>query len=447
MTFVLREFEDLKKHFNDTVDIILQREDKKKIEELPSPRKEEIQFLQSVLTKLEDRLSQHQPQPKSLKPYATVFYGAMLLICRDIENKLGYMERKENSLLYTRLMDGMGITDSNLPLPNQYIIFYKELNKLLSFIYVDNDSRKGLKQEHFLQKLSLKELSDFVKLSFLQEERAEKNALAKLTADGKSKIDANTFQVVKTIDASILEPFKSWPEMKEALHKLILEEFSDKNVANFSKLEKKNQDRAAQLQFLHTLAEQLDNIPEQNLASLEKIAILAGAMYIVRGQIAIEYSKAPLSNNELSGSIIHTGLTKILHANAESYEDIEVFITAANRFIRHMTIERPESSNRSITKEAIREKHLFSEITGFNLSSVLPLIQEMIKTCRSEALDACVIKRHEELEALKPKSQKSSITGTISGYVGNWWGSKKPTSATSEHEEDEEAQKSSVPSV
>lgn len=48
---------------------------------------------------------------------------------------------------------------------------------------------------------------------------------------------------------------------------------------------------------------------------------------------------------------------------------------------------------------------MFSDIAGFQLVSVLTLIQNMIKTCRTDAIEACVTKRKEELEALKPKKR------------------------------------------
>lgn len=428
MTFDLKEFDVLKSHFNDTVKIILKREGKDKIEDLPNPRKEEVQFLRAVLNELEQKIDQQKP--RSLTTYTQVFYGAMLLVCQDIENHLRVMEKKENSLLFTRLMDGMGITEENKPSPNQNIIFYRGLNRFLNFIYEDNDSRKGLKEKHFLQVLPLKKLSALAKLSYEKEEAAENIALENLTTDGKTKVSADNFQVEKEVNASLVEHFKSWDEMKAALHQLILDELSDKNVAKISAL---SQTRSAQLNFLQTMTAKLDNISNLTLKPTEKMAILAGAMYIVRGQIAQGYSKDPLSNDKISSTLIHTGLSDILHANAKSYEDKEVLIAAANKFIRYMTIERPD--NKKVSKEAIREKHLFSDIAGFHLSSVLSLIQNMIKTCRTEAVEACVTKRKEELEALKPKTESTSITGSITGYVGSWF--KKAPNTSEESEEDE----------
>lgn len=180
--------------------------------------------------------------------------------------------------------------------------------------------------------------------------------MAKLTADGKTKANANSFHVEKPIDSSIVEQFKSWDEMKGALHQLILDELSDKNVAKISAL---SQARSAQLKFLQTMAEQLDKIPNQSLEPSEKMAILAGAMYIVRGQIAQEYGKDPLSNDKISATVIHTGLSTILHANADCCEDKEVLIAAANKFIRHMVIERPEQSNKKSLRNPFEKTTCF----------------------------------------------------------------------------------------
>lgn len=71
----------------------------------------------------------------------------------------------------------------------------------------------------------------------------------------------------KPIDSSIVEQFKSWDEMKGALHQLILDELSDKNVAKISAL---SQARSAQLKFLQTMAEQLDKILTNLLNRLRK---------------------------------------------------------------------------------------------------------------------------------------------------------------------------------
>lgn len=80
MTFVLKEFDTLKSHFNDTVKIILQREKKDKIEDLPNPRKEELQFLTAVLNQLEAKID--ELKPRSLASYVHVF---MVLCCLSVK--------------------------------------------------------------------------------------------------------------------------------------------------------------------------------------------------------------------------------------------------------------------------------------------------------------------------------------------------------------------------
>lgn len=104
MTFDLKDFESLKKHFNETITMLLAREGRSKIEEL-TQRKEEVLFLKAILTELDNRISRQGT--KNLKPYAEIFYGAQALIQKDIEASQGYIQSL--GFLHERLNDGMGI--------------------------------------------------------------------------------------------------------------------------------------------------------------------------------------------------------------------------------------------------------------------------------------------------------------------------------------------------
>ncbi len=445
MTFVLKDFEELKKHFKDTVRIILERVNQdakdgnvKKLENLPSPRKEELQFLISVIEVLDERAS--HAKHKNTKQFALTLYGAMLLIAKDVELNLSSikMEKKENSILWKRLMEAMGISDATKPQAHQFTEFHEAINKFLPLIFVDHDSRKGLAPKHPLMSLPLDKLSVFVTTSYRLEkesrfaEVAELVELAKHGIRGESKPNAKEFKS-QEVNPKILAKFANWDALRTELHDLKIKELANKNAANVNDLSTL---RAAQLSFLSSIEKQLSEA--KGIKDEDKITILAGAMYIVRGQIAVEYSKNPLSASDIKNSKIHTGLTGILKAKEESLEDIELLISAANHYIHFMTIEantkvepnkapKAEASKAETSKDgkaeaaapkeeykdSIRKVHLFSDIKDFHLADTLTLIQSMIHTCRKGALDRCINKvlADEEAKAAEAKPNKGLFGG------------------------------------
>lgn len=429
MTLVLKDFEHLKNHFNDCVSFLLKRDSKEKIADLPSRRRDELQFLTSVIAELETR--------KITAESVNILYGAMCVTNQDIVNR--FRSGESGSKVLDRLNIAMGITDSNKPSNDQYATFYKSLNRFLHLIYIDNDSRKGFKKEHILQSVPAPKLVEFAKIGFQLEEAAQNGISTSLAVDGKSNTDGSWYKTSKLVPEPIVAPFTSFAALKEALHQLIISETADKNTADITSLDT---NRAIQLQFLDSLAISLSGPKAGGIKETEKTAILAGAMHIVRGQIAKEYGYEPLSNTDIvatllrNGSVVHTELTKIINAKTTCVEDIEVLITAANQYIRHMTVEKIEPKGAPV--EAIRAKNLFSEINGFSLVSILDLAQSMIRSCRDKAIDFCLGELNKEIKAqeeLRPKKPSTSYASSI--Y--NWW--KTTPSEVVDAEEDLEQQK------
>ena len=179
----------------------------------------------------------------------------------------------------------------------------------------------------------------------------------------------------------------------------------------------------------YAMAISLSGPKASGIKETEKTAILAGAMYLVRGHIATEYGYEPLSHVDIKpsllrkGSVVHTELTNILKAKATPVEDIEVLITAANQYIRHMTVQNVES------KESIKPEHIFSTIKNFLLNPILSMAQQIIRSCRDKAIGHCVVELNKEIEASKPKEASSSYASSL--Y--NWW--KKPAKVQEEEEE------------
>lgn len=434
MTFALKEFEDLRNKFNDTVTVLLGRElknitnpdERKRIENLPEharieqlsePRKYEIQYLKAVLTELE---LQVRNKTKTSKQCSQVFYAAMFIIHKDIKDHLGRFQSAEGSHLHTSLTDIMGINDKNTPEPRQLTECYKSLNKFLSPIFIENDSRKGLKIEHhLLQNVPFEHLVSLLKKGYKLDKEANILSGNTFRAEGKSSVEP-TYRPERELPEQTITQLTSWDELKKGLHNLILEERTDKNVSSISHIP--NKVRQAQIQSLEIIEAALSK-SQPSLKNSEKIAVLAGAMYIVRGQIAQEYKKEPLSNSKaLENSIIHTGLTKILKAKDAKFEDIEALIQSTNQYVLHMTVEFAGSS-KEIQKDAIRTNNIFSKAEEFKLIPFLALAQDIINICRDGALDVCV-------EAIKPKVNAPSIW--------SWW--KKPAS-TKEEDADVEDEK------
>lgn len=415
MTFALKDFDTIKKHFNDTIKLLLIREKKDSINELPKKRKEEVLFLKSILTELETRF---RANPRDVNLYTEIFYGAMLVISQDIVANLGHLEKRENSLLFSRLKDGMGIIDPKTPDQHQSYRYYQSLNNFLKLLYKDEDSRNGLKSTHALDSVPLDKLVTLVATSYRLEEAAYNTIANSLKSIGKSDIHSNSHTVIKEIPATALSQFTTWDALKASLDALILNELADKNVSKVTAL---STARSAQILSLQIVADTLIVTRLTAIKAPERIAILAGMMLLVREQIGLEYGKAPFSKDDISASVVHTGLTGLLTAKDISSENAEALITAAHRFISHMAIEHTEP--RGVVTETLRIRNMFSGVIGLNLPTMLDTMQKSVLTCRIEALNRCVI----ELEATMPREPTPSFSSYLS--LSGWLGKKPVTTA------------------
>lgn len=450
MTFELKELSTLKKEFNDAVDVLLKRDKKiKKIEDLSNPRKYELQYLTAILSRLEEQVSERTIKPQVA---ALTFYGAMQTVMRDIENKRGMLD--SSGLLSDSLANIIGINAEvraeNKPDLYQTSKFYTALNEFLKQIFINNDSRKGFKKEHILHVIPTNHLNELIETSYLLSKNAEKAIVDSLATTGQSivvfekptpptveeKKETPVVEEQKTVfigeyAASKKSPisatgrFGSWEDLTLALDDLIKDELADKNVSKINKL---GLHRAAQLHFLNTIkaAVQATGINES-----EKLAVLAGAMHLVRKQIDDEYASAILTSTE--NSIIHKGLDKILGKKGEvDAQDIEALIFSTTQFMRFLSVE-PKAE----AKKSIRNKHIFSEIAGFDLKNTFTLCIDMIHDCRNVALHHVVEEFNKEGK-IPEKAPKSYIASALSKF--SFLAGKKDES--SEEEDDELEHKS-----
>ena len=439
MPFILKEYSDLKKEFENTKEIILKRSGFGSIEQIATTRREQIKFLVYVIENLD-----HQEQAPRRMPARTVgqkagiLYGAMSVISAIITESLS---RGQGSLLRDRLNVCMGITVDEKPDAQQSLHFYRDLNQFLKVMYTNLDSRKGIHFNHPLRFVHIDALERFVKRSFELEEASYNALLASFSKDGQNTAKADAYQTMP-VPAKLVSQFENWATLQKNLNALINEELGAKNVADVKLLKTKS--RATQLGFLQKLAETLADIPSFKMQPADRTAILAGAMYMVREQIGSEYSKTPLSSDDIGGSLIHTGLTKILKAKESAPEDTEALVTAAQRFITFMTTEG----------RSIRVNHPFSKLAGFDCQSLCTLTQNIIKTCRVKALDnalpdyrAALNAEREAAEAAKKPEESSgySFTGMLGSLGRQLFFTPGPAVQAAKEEEDEIEEEEQAP--
>ncbi|STY30138.1 Dot/Icm secretion system substrate [Legionella wadsworthii] len=429
MTFVLKDLSELKKHFNDTVDIILKRENKGKIQDLTNPhRKFELQFLTSILEQLELQVSKKTHVPSNL---VHVFYGAMFTVIQDIENNRGRLE--SSGLLSARLKDVIGIGEDvkaeDKPDLYQTAKFYTALNAFLNQIFIDHDSRKGFAKHHMLTEVPTEHLDKLIQTSYQLENEAQKAIVASFTMDGEGEAELDSFEPAKKAPFSATARFGGWDKLNADIDELIKEELADKNVSKIEKLTSKN--RIAQLQYLNTTRSTLKTAA---LEESEKVAILAGSMHLVRQQIENEYKGSLVYNKEnsviLMGKTKKKGLNGILAVDVVSQQDVEALVTSATQFVQFMTVTPKVENN----KKAIRSKHIFSPIADFNLKATFNLFIDMILDCRKKALETNVEEFKKETKG--PEKPAKGYLGGLSSKLGlTIFGAKKDDE---EEEEDED---------
>ncbi|KTC80456.1 hypothetical protein [Legionella cherrii] len=440
MTFVLKELSELRKHFDDTVDIILKRESKGKIEDLTNPnRKYELQFLTSILLKLEEQAKEKSP---NLAYLSTVFYGAMLTVMQDIENNRGVME--SSGLLNDRLKDAVGIGDEvkaeDKPDLYQNAKFHTALNTFLNQIFIEHDSRKGFAKDHMLTAVPTDNLSKLIQTSYKLEKDAQRAIVASFTTDGETISELVKFKAAKKSPISATNRFGGWEKLNADLDELIKEELADKNVAKIEKL--KSKERICQLHFLNAIRESLKTAP---IDEAEKTAILAGSMHLVRQQIKNEYASSYVSHEEnsviLTGKKKKKGLNQILAVDEVNPQDVEALVTSATQYIQFMTVA-PKINN----KKAIRAAHIFSAITEFNpefnLQSIFNLLIDMIHACRADALKVVVEEFKKETKA--PEKPAKGYLGGLSSALGSLSFYNRSKKEDDEEEEDELEHKSNM---
>ncbi|CAM3004306.1 hypothetical protein [Legionella worsleiensis] len=421
MKFFLKDFESLKAGFYECYEFMHKR--KTTIDER---RKDGLEFLKMVIEELDSQIAREKTPNLVLKlneKCASVLYGAMCMIKEDIERNRRVGE--SNGKMFEYMDKSMGIDDENKPSPQQYVTFYKTFNQFMRQIYIKNNSLHGFNTRHKFMSLPLEKLVQFVKTSFELEQTAHEHVNNNLKTEDPISTDIPYFRVARAISPVLVQPYKSFWDLKEKLRQLIVNEKADKNVTEINQI--RNKQRVNQLELLEKLAENLSSTSPSIISDQVKTAILAGAMYLVRGQIAIEYHQDPTGTDD-NNSLVHKELTSILDAKNSIKEFTEQLVTAAHDYIRHQLVQKNEDT------ESIRSAHRFSTVDFSYLTSLLNLAQAMIRKCRDAALERCVNLAKNAEEAGKPKAATSSASSSIFRMF-SWW---QAVDESEEHKEQDE---------
>lgn len=376
MDFDKLNFGELTKRFTeDTVPTYLSAEGKKSVEQLGETRRNQINFISYITATLKgqseaSKTVTEKERKAQMQHKTTILYGAMLLIYHQINASLN---PAQGSVLRDSLKHIMDIRDEAPFDQDQYLTCYKAITQFLKIVYNDNKSEQGINPKNPLQYVSLKTVEACMRLAWELEADSTKKTLADYSVSDKST-PLESYTVARQTTQEVISSFPE--DILADLNALIIQEKGDKKVATVASL---SPNRAIQLGFLEKLLDAL-NTKALSIPIGEKKLIAAGAMHLVREQINLEYKFPLLHKNEISNSLVHKKLTEILKTNDKQSrpEHIEQAVAAALRFIAHTTINAQEKT--------LKPSHMFASITGFDVRTYCNLSQDIIRTCRDQAL-------------------------------------------------------------
>lgn len=454
MTFKIQEYNQLKEKYQKTKKTYLEYHgNKESIEGLDPARKEAMKFIECIIAELDKSIAEMSKQSEAYsgkkKPRklpspsptpAELLTVTTHLISTFITANLGKFafDSKLRNLLNADLE-----MDDHTPNDVTFYRLYRKLNGFLRIYFTNQDSREGIALDNPFRFIDKKSLISFIKTALDQEElyfnkvvgaletaskeinapslQEEIPVIAVGVADNEARI--KSYRVREPAIAKNMPGLSSFSALDDSITTLEQEERDAKGITKIEELQ--NNNRKTQLLVLNKLRESLS---DAHIKEQDKIAILAGTMYIVREQISSEsIFYHPLSNTD-NNSLIHTGLTKRLNAKDYSSEDIHDLVKAALSYITYLTLNNMEQ---------IRARHIFSDIPSFSLKDTLKLGQKMLTVCRIKSLDAASAaydaalekqnakdKADAALAEQKAKAQEpSSSFASLLEYVGGFFSS------------------------
>lgn len=424
MTFELKNYTSLKTEWESAKLFLLDRLKQSKpkaktLEELEPPKKDQIRFINYLFESLDKASTRSlttvaaakkgskaatKEQVEEIIPpehAAEIMTAAMALICKDIKD--GFSQIATQSTTRDRIKSVIGLTRTSAPTNSEYSTYFRLLNGYLKkSLFNEASPALGFKLEHDFRFVDSAKLMGLLSKSYGLQAEYSKKALKDLPTTDTSEAEFSKYKLELPISDELITPFHDWATLSAALDTIEREELVRANVATVDKL---SPERASQLQFLKVVRDKLNQMPSSQLRDNNKMAILLGALYLVREQISKEYSLGTLSSGNtygtLTGSRVHTALTELLNVEGANPEHIESYATATNHFLRFSTIR----------EQQFKTSHLFSNIESFNLVGALELIQDIILTARNNALDRAIAVQ--QLSAPKPK--KTSLVSNLLG--------------------------------
>lgn len=387
MPFEMKGYNIQKMDLSEALKVYLKNKGAASFKELAPPRKDQILFIHHLILELDNQIASKQIDVKSSRYPISVLFGALSILCCDITANLGTFNR--TSFLRACFNNALGVTTTEYPSKRQYLECYQSLNHFLKSFFIEINQDMRLNHHHdLIQSIETDIFSRLMRQSVECEESTYNELINAMQEAGSSTIRAEESYKAKApfIDAMLPQAAGDFHFLQEELQRLIIRQLADKGVANILMLDAK---RATQLSLLNKICATLAPIADDKISQNQKMAILMGFMHLIREQInQNEYSMPALYREDLTGirfiskgSLIQNGLGAIIHAKTERTQHIEVFISTAADFIYQMTVEN----------EHIRSRHLFSDIPGFNLKSLLALAQKTIKACRVNLLEEALL--------------------------------------------------------
>lgn len=310
-----------------------------------------------------------------------ILIGAMSLVCATIE--------ESSSLLRDHLqaiIDEQTLSLSDLK--KCYSLLNVFFNNTL-FETNPNNLQRTMKAEHKLSNIPSEKLGRYIERSYMLEARIDPAA----DTDGLSPTSSSSIAASSTsIPVIIQQTFTSYENLLGQYNDLLKEELTKHRKAKIAALPAS---RVPQYNFLVYIIEALrqNTSKEDN----EKMAILAGAMWLVRASISQEYTGLTFSVENKSRT--HEILSSILQSGTTPPETVDFVLDKMYAFLIETRKSNPENTN-TIPPDV-------QEI----LPSLLELTQQTIASNRISVLKD-EMKRIRKEERAK-ESAEASVMDTI----------------------------------
>lgn len=339
---------------------------------------------------------QHQPAAKkssspdehgSANMHAKILIGAMSLVCEAIEEPSSLLRNHLQAIIHEQALSPSGLNQC-------YSLLNVFFNNTL-FETNPHNLQRIMKAEHKLNKIPLQSLKQYIERGYLLEARSAPAAdTSALPATGPIAASSTSIPVI------IQQTFLDYGNLLKQYDNLLKAELVKHHVATIAELPVS---RAPQYKFLTYIINALKN---SNKNDNEKMAILAGAMSIVRASISQEYN-TNLTLSVESNSSTHEILSATLKSDTTPLETVDFLLSTTYEFI--MDKMRPNPDNACDIPADIQE----------NLPSLLELAQQTIASNRISVL------KKEMKRVNKEHAKAERSTSVIGAFSHMLWGSEK----------------------